>query len=117
MLRVYISHPITKGDGCDNFYECCKAQQKLMDAGFAVLNPGLSMMHPNAKNIHWQTWIDSDLKWVEVSDVVIRLPGESKGADIETAHAREKGIPVVQVTCLAGLEEWIVGQAEPQGVT
>ena len=94
MMRIYISHPITLGDGCDNFYDCCKVQQLLMEAGYAVLNPGLSMMHPNGKNIPWQRWIDSDLKWVEVADMVVRLPGESKGADVECEHARKCGIPV-----------------------
>jgi len=115
MLRVYISHPITKGDGCFNFWQCCLAQKKLMEAGYAVLNPGLSMMHPDAKNISWQCWIDSDLKWVEVSDFVIRLPGESTGADVETAHAEARGIPVFRLG-LGELDAWIAAQTEPEKV-
>jgi ABC-type sugar transport system substrate-binding protein len=32
---------------------------------------------------------------VSVADLVVRLPGESKGADAEVAEARRRGIPVV----------------------
>ena len=41
------------------------------------------------------TWMDLDMPWVEASDIVLRLPGDSAGADIEVAHARRHGIPVV----------------------
>jgi hypothetical protein len=77
-----------------------------MLAGYAVMNPMLSMMHPDGGNIDWQTWIDSDLAFVACCDIVLRLPGESQGADVECAFARERSIPVVGVDwfpCLAGL--------------
>ena len=34
------------------------------------------------------------MPWVAVADAVLRLPGLSKGADMETALARNKGVPV-----------------------
>ncbi len=45
-------------------------------------------------NLTHTDWLAIDLKWVEVADAVLRLPGESKGADMETHHARLHGIPV-----------------------
>lgn len=39
-------------------------------------------------------WLDIDLEWVRVSDAVLRLPGESAGADTEVAEANRRGIPV-----------------------
>lgn len=39
-------------------------------------------------------WLAVDLAWVAVSDAVLRLPGESTGADIEMAEALRLGIPV-----------------------
>jgi hypothetical protein len=39
-------------------------------------------------------WLGVDLPWVEVADAVLRLPGESSGADAEVAHARKNGVPV-----------------------
>ena len=90
----------------------------LMEAGYAVLNPGLSMMHPNAKNIAWESWIASDLAWVEVSDMVIRLPGESKGAEVETSYALSRRIPVLYLPIagpLVHLGRWIVRNMRPTG--
>ena len=112
-MRIYISHPITKGCGNYNFWQACIAQEKLMGAGFACLNPGLSMMHPNGRNIPWAQWIASDLEWVGVSELVIRLPGESKGADLETAHAEKLGIPVVRIG-IEELDDWIAREIEPR---
>jgi hypothetical protein len=38
---------------------------------------------------------------VSVADLVVRLPGESKGADLEVAEAKRRGIPVVHsVECV-----------------
>ena len=108
--RVYISCPISRGDPEDNFTNSCNAQFWCMQHGLAPLNPGLSMLAgasptdpctPKASGHHpfdtltYQDWIDTDLVWVEVADAVLRLPGESKGADLETAHAKLLGIPVV----------------------
>ncbi len=44
--------------------------------------------------ISWKTWIAQDLEWVRVCDALYRLPGESKGADLEEKEARRIGIPV-----------------------
>jgi hypothetical protein len=35
-----------------------------------------------------------DLAWVEVADAVLRIPGESSGAEREVAHALHHGKPV-----------------------
>lgn len=95
MRRVYLSGPITKGNRTTNFAMSCEAHRLLLDDGHAVLNPMLSMMHPDAANITWDQWIVSDLKFVEVCDMVVRLPGESKGADTEVLHAEKHGVSIV----------------------
>jgi hypothetical protein len=41
-----------------------------------------------------KSWMEVDLPWVKVCDAVLRLPGMSVGADIETAFAAENLIPV-----------------------
>ena len=38
--------------------------------------------------------MDLDLVWLECCDCLLRLPGESKGADIEVKHALENNIKV-----------------------
>lgn len=93
--RVYISGPITLGNRTMNFANAANMQMQLMEEGFAVFNPMLSILHPDAWNIDHRSWMDNDLPWVAASDVVLRLPGESKGADEETEFAETNVIPVV----------------------
>lgn len=92
--RIYICGPVTKGDRTHNFSQACIAQRELMAAGFAPFNPMLSMMHPDAYLIEHEDWMAADLPWVEVADALLRLPGESVGADREVEYARQKNIPV-----------------------
>lgn len=97
MIRAYLSGPITKGNRSWNFYQAAEFQRRLMLAGLAVWNPMLSMLHPDGWSIPHHTWLESDLAWVAVANVVLRLPGESVGADAECAFARDHGIPVLLV--------------------
>lgn len=93
---VYISGPITQGDRNKSFYLAAKAHRELIDAGFAPINPILTMLLPFA----WEpayphsTWMECDLPLVERADAVYRLPGVSDGADLEVAHAQSRHIPV-----------------------
>ena len=42
----------------------------------------------------YETWIKLDEEWVLRCDALLRLPGESKGADAEVAQAKKHRIPV-----------------------
>ena len=58
-------------------------------------------------------WLAIDLAWVAVCEAVVRLPGESGGADMETAEARRLGIPVFE--SVAELVAWskLSGRVRP----
>ena len=106
--RVYISGPITGGDRNWNQYQANIAHKAMLKAGFAVLNPMPTGVLPFAwdGSVEHHEWLESDFAWVAVSDFVVRLPGESKGGDMEVAFARERGIPVLhayEVECLQHL--------------
>lgn len=117
-----ISRPDTP-DGLEhNVRQADQAMLALMKAGFAVFNPMLSVfcggvyrayLGPTGDDslcevratadrkangefatLSHQDWLDMDFAWVAVSDAVLRLPGESKGADMEVAFAAERGVPV-----------------------
>ena len=90
--RIYISGPITAGNQRRNYQQAVDAQIALMSQGYSTLNPMLTMQLPDS--FSWQVWLDCCLPWVEVSDIVLRLPGYSRGADIECRHARNHGITV-----------------------
>lgn len=40
--------------------------------------------------------MEQDLRWVMDCDVVLRMPGESSGADIEVEYAKSLGLPVAR---------------------
>jgi len=113
--RVYIAGPISKGDLAHNINQATAAFVALAKAGLAPLCPHWSVyakpaiVGPAAHLPHevWckatvdgspgmshDDWIGVDLPWVIMADAVVRLPGESSGADIETGCARDHGVPV-----------------------
>ena len=42
----------------------------------------------------YERWLEYDMEWLTACDALVRLPGESKGADREVARAKELGIEV-----------------------
>ena len=96
-MKVYISVPISKGNANHNFYIANEVQCRLIQAGYSVFNPGLSVCNFGAqRELTWDDWIYiQDLPWVRASDLVLRLPGASAGAEVELSEARRCGIPVV----------------------
>lgn len=93
---IYISGPITKGRREDNLHQAFVAHRQLMLAGYAPINPMLTMLLPFAwePGFPHELWMQVDLPIVERCDGLLRLPGESTGADQEVAHAIEHGVPV-----------------------
>lgn len=128
-LRVYIAGPISKGDLCHNVNQATDAFIRLAKAGLAPMAPQWSVYAKPCERIYWphneasvmceatiegndrmthEEWLGLDFAWVEVSDAVLRLPGESRGADAEVWYATGKQIP-----CFATIEEvlaWAEGQ-------
>ena len=110
--KVYLSGPITLGDREHNFQQACDAHKRLMAAGFAVMNPILTMQIPDCWDIPHDEWIAADLPWVAAADVVMRLPGESTGADEECEFAGIAGVPVY-----TDIDQLIDGKEQLDGTT
>ena len=92
MIKVYIASPYTLGDVAVNVKAQLDMADVLMDKGFAPFAPLYSHFQHMAHPRPYQDWIKIDLVWVEVCDCVLRLPGESSGADGEIKYAEELGI-------------------------
>lgn len=94
-LMVYVAGPYTNPDPCANTHRAVRMGQYLWERGYCPFVPHLShfwhTMIPNP----YQMWLDLDILWLEKCDVLLRLDGESSGADKEEEHARKIGIPVV----------------------
>lgn len=93
-MNVYVSGPYSKGDPCVNTYVAIMAGNALLDAGHVPFVPHLSHFWHTMTPRPYGDWMKIDLAFLPACEAVIRLPGESPGADIETATARSLGIPV-----------------------
>lgn len=70
----------------------CGVGVELLKAGFAPFIPHLSWyIDPYTK---YHEWYAIDLEFVRRSDAVLRISGQSRGADIETELAGTLGVPV-----------------------
>lgn len=63
--------------------------------GYAPYIPHLTHFWHTMIPNEYSTWLELDLEWLCACDAVLRLPGESSGADNEVAEATKQGIPVV----------------------
>ena len=93
-MRVYIAGPYTKGDRSKNVRNAMRAMDQLIAAGHEPLCPLLTHFQDLAFPRPWSDWMRIDLAWLPFAEAVVRLPGKSKGADIEVAEAERLGIPV-----------------------
>jgi hypothetical protein len=94
LITVYIASPYTIGDVGANVHLSFVAADALAHYGYAPFPPLFShfwhLMFPH----EYEFWVNLDNEWVKRCDVMLRLPGESKGADAEVALARSLGVPV-----------------------
>ena len=93
-MRVYIAAPYTKGDRSENMRRAMKAMDTLIAAGHEPFLPILTHFQDLCHPRPWKDWMRIDLAWLPYAEAVVRLPGESTGADVETASARSRGRPV-----------------------
>lgn len=91
---VYIAGPYTKPDPCVNVHEHIRVADKVAALGYTPVVPVLSHFWHTMSPHPYEFWMKIDLDMLERCDAVIRIPGESSGADREVAHAEAHGIPV-----------------------
>jgi hypothetical protein len=94
MSRVYVAGPYTTGDPVLNVRAAIEAAERLIDAGHTPYVPHLTMLWHLVSPKPYEDWIAHDLEWLAVCDAVLRIPGDSGGADLETSEARGGDIPV-----------------------
>jgi len=123
--RVFISGPISHGNLANNVNAATRAFVVLAEAGLAPFCPHWSVYACDAtlsvdrrdgsqrvlcsgsaqpNGLAYDDWMAVDLAWVEIAHAVLRLAGESKGADMETQHAAVHGIPVFW--CISDVLRW-----------
>jgi len=102
-IRIYIASPYTKGDVAVNVRESMWAFHRILDLNSSFKNLSLvphcpllyhflHIIKPRA----YSEWLNLDLSWVKTCNVLVRLPGESKGADEEERYAEKNHILTVK---------------------
>jgi hypothetical protein len=94
MITVYSASPYSMGDALENVQRSFDAALDLIVLGYAPYAPLYSHYLEERRPQAYETWLKLDLEWLKRCDCVLRLPGESKGADQEVDFAREHFIPV-----------------------
>lgn len=94
MIKVYIAGPYTKGDVALNVKNALRLADYLTHKeGIVPYVPHLThfwhMMYPQP----YQFWLDYDMIWLKECDALVRIAGESSGADKEVEAAKELGMP------------------------
>jgi hypothetical protein len=95
--QIYVAGPITSsGNLLLNVRRALYAGTDLLRKGYAPYVPHLTcyweIVAP--ENFHYEDWLRLDIEYLSICDGLLRLDGESKGADREAAFAQEHGIPV-----------------------
>jgi hypothetical protein len=92
--HVYIASPYTIGDKKKNVIRSIRAAEGLVSAGFIPFVPLLSHYWDDLHPHNYEFWLDMSVSHMKRQDAVLRLAGESRGADREEEVARGMGIPV-----------------------
>lgn len=94
MIAVYIASPYTKGDVGINVRASFDIADLLLERGFAPYPPLYSHFWHIISPKTYETWMMLDTEWVKRCDCVLRVAGESRGANAEVELALSLKLPV-----------------------
>ena len=92
-LKIYIASPYTSSPK-ENTLKVLEVADRLLELGCIPIVPHLTHWWHEISPHKREVWLEIGLAQLEGCDVVLRLEGESPGADAEVEYARELGIPV-----------------------
>ena len=96
-MRIYIASPYRVPsivDRVNNVYKSLDAANELLKLGHVPLPPLLAHMWHQYTPKPDEEWIRIGKAWLREQDCVLRLPGQSVGADAEVEYARGRGMSV-----------------------
>lgn len=99
---IYIAGPYTGGDPRINVIKAIDAGEKVAEAGFVPYIPHLNHVWDHIHPHDYEFWMDQGAEFLTRCDAVIRLPGESPGADREVDMAKK-----MQIKVYYGVEEFL----------
>jgi len=91
---IYIAAPYTIPDPIENTHKACKIADELVKKGYVPVIPHLSFVWHLISPKETQFWYDYTMDLMKLCDAVLRVEGESMGADREVEMAQKIGMKV-----------------------
>ena len=88
-MMSYIAGPYSQGDVCENVRKACFAGDAILKKGHIPFIPHLTHLWHLISPKPYKEWLRIDIEMMSICDAVLRLTGESKGADSEVAEAQK----------------------------
>lgn len=113
---IYISGPLTTGHHIlQDMGNACDMATELMIHGYAVYLPHLSVIWSlqaeHSDGIEsYEPWMRHDFSWIMKCDAILRMKGDSRGADREVDFAKRNLIPVFY--SIDDLDDYFIYKAE-----
>ena len=93
-IKVYIAGPYSQPDPAENTRFAILFADRLLRAGYVPFVPHLTHFWHFLEPHPYRDWLDYENEWLEVCDCLLRMAGDSPGADAEAEQMRELGKPV-----------------------
>jgi hypothetical protein len=84
-LYIYVAGPYTKGDVAVNVQQNILAGNAVAKMGHIPFIPLLTHFWHMIEPHTYEFWMEQDRQWLRKCDAILRMPGESKGADEEVS--------------------------------
>jgi hypothetical protein len=94
-MLVYVAGPYSKGDQLLNIRQAILAANEVLEKGYYVFIPHLTHFWHMITPKEYDKWLEIDTAILERCDIIYRIPGESVGADLEVALAKNLGKLIV----------------------
>jgi len=107
-MYIYVAGPYTDPDPATNARNAILVGSELMDLGLTPFVPHLNLIWDLVVPKSYDDWLAWDMKWLARCDAMLRIPGDSPGADLEEAFCQEQGIPVFR--SIHDLVAWTEGE-------
>ena len=94
MIKVYIASPYSKGNRLENVRRQIDVASQLIDLGYNPFWPLNTHFVDELYPKEYELWLRLDFEWLHTCNCLLRLTGESPGADREVIEAYFYNIPI-----------------------
>lgn len=91
---VYVAGPISTGDYIRNVRAGIDVATRLLRNGIVPFCPHLSAFWDLIEPVSWDEWLEMDKEIIKRCNALFRMPGASRGGDVEVQFAKGLGLPV-----------------------